>query len=141
MTALFCRLGRAGQSFGVAWIPVKLPPAETAEAVGDLFPCGFLDSAHAGFQPTAQFSFIEAIPVNDDVVQAVYDPLGTAALCQPFWTADSGIERFLAWTIGWPGEEPCAERETLRATRQGPGIRVEDHLAERCAHLQMMTHR
>lgn len=128
-----------GQRLRVLSVFLELPPAETPQAVGDALPASGFYGLDAIRKPAPQNPFIEGLPVDDDMVQAVKRLPIPAALREPLRAANRQIEGLLTGAAQRSDHQPCAEGKTSRISGQRPRVRVKDDLAESGTHRPMMT--
>ena len=90
-------------------VSLELPPAETAEAVGNALPGSGFYGVNPILKPALQNPFIEVLPVDDDMVQAIHRRPTPAALRKPLRAANRQVERLLTRAILRSDYQPGTE--------------------------------
>ena len=129
-----------GELLRVLLVSLELPPAETAQAIGNALPGSGFYGVDTILKPAPQNPFIERLPIDDDMVQAIHGHAIAAALRKPLGAANRQVEGLLTRAVPRPDHQPCAELETGCIVGQRPRVRVECDLAEYGAHYPMMTY-
>ena len=61
-----------GELLRVLLVSLELPPAETAQAIGNALPGSGFYGVDTILKPAPQNPFIERLPIDDDMVQAIH---------------------------------------------------------------------